>query len=202
MEQSPGGVGIAAGIISAALIGGLIYALIRHTKLFLLILLGLVLLTAGIVIALACYEKYGRGFQTVGEKNLQKRLVELTIRIRRSRRFSRSNQDTMINGYCDQLMEIAGSLSKMIKDTPDSPQKQELVTQKLDELEHAVGELEHLNLTVAATASGQLPALEDDLRLVTDAIEEARAAVYGTEPVSAAQTPEADSTEQFYSAEQ
>ena len=201
MEQSPGGVGIAAGVISAALIGGLIYAFIKHTKLFLLILLGLILLTAGIVIALACYEKYGRGFQTVGEKNMLKRLEELTVRIRRSRRFSKSNQDAMVNGYCDQLMQISDSISKMIKDTPDSPQKQTIVSQKLDELAHAIGELEHLNLTVAGTGSGQIQVLEEDFRLMAEAMEDARKAVYG-ETSAAMQESAQENEDQFYSAQQ
>lgn len=196
-QSSGGGVGIAAGIISAALLGGLVYALIRHTKLFLLILLGLILLAAGIVIALACYEKYGRGFQTVGEKDLQKRLDALIIRIRRSRRFSKSNRDVMVNGYCDQLMQIADSITRMIKDTPDSPQKQEIVTQKLNELEHAIAELEHLNLTIASASSEQIPALEEDFRLIASAIEDARATVYND-----AAALQQENNDQFFSAQQ
>lgn len=194
------GIRLAAGVISAALLGGIIYALLRHTKLFLLILLGLFVLCIGIVIALACYERYGRGFQSVGEKRLEKRLDALMIRIRRARRFSKDQRDAIVNGYCEQLLQPANALMKAIRSMPDSAQKQELLTRKIDELERAVMQLEQLNLTAAVMDAGQIQSLEEEFRLSLDAMTEAQAAVYGGEPSGgAAQNSEQD---QFYSAQQ
>lgn len=191
MDNSSG-VGVAAGIISAALLGGLIYALVKHTKLFLLLLLGLIVLCIGIVIALACYERYGRGFQSAGEKRLQKRMDALIIRIRRARRFSRSQQDAIVNGYCEQLLEPANALMKTLREMPDSAQKQTLLTQRIDALERAVSQLEQLNLSAAMTDAGQLQSLAEDVQISLDAMNEAREAVYDTQPEQ----------DQFYSAQQ
>ena len=106
-------VSVVSGIITAAIIGGLIWAFIRHTKLALLILLGLILVTVGIVVALAVYDK-NRGFKTVGEKKLQERVEGLILRIRRSRRFSSSAKDALANSYCGQLMQLAEDLLSVI----------------------------------------------------------------------------------------
>ena len=169
-------VSVVSGIITAAIIGGLIWAFIRHTKLALLILLGLILVTVGIVVALAVYDKK-RGFKTVGEQKLQERVEGLILRIRRSRRFSSSAKDALANSYCGQLMQLAEDLLSVIKNTPDSEQKTALITQRTDLLEDAVKKLEQLNLTTALMDAGQLQALSDDFQLTIEAMQEAESII-------------------------
>ena len=190
-------VSVVSGIITAAIIGGLIWAFIRHTKLALLILLGLILVTVGIVVALAVYDK-NRGFKTVGEKKLQERVEGLILRIRRSRRFSSSAKDALANSYCGQLMQLAEDLLSVIKNTPDSEQKTALITQRTDLLEDAVKKLEQLNLTTALMDAGQLQALSDDFQLTIEAMQEAESAVSGV-PMPSKQ---AEETQQLYRSEQ
>ena len=190
-------VSVVSGIITAAIIGGLIWAFIRHTKLALLILLGLILVTVGIVVALAVYDKK-RGFKTVGEQKLQERVEGLILRIRRSRRFSSSAKDALANSYCGQLMQLAEGLLSVIKNTPDSEQKTALITQRTDLLEDAVKKLEQLNLTTALMDAGQLQALSDDFQLTIEAMQEAESAVSGVPMPS----KPAEETQQLYRSEQ